>query len=103
MAFFEDIFKGSIGSGLVLGIGAVILAPIMIPAVRNVAKPLAKAAIKGTIMVYEKGRELMAEGAEVVEDIYIEAQAELAESRKVAAEAGETRAPQQGAPVADPA
>jgi hypothetical protein len=100
MAFFEDMFKGNIVSGLALGIGAVILAPIMLPAVRNVAKPLAKAAIKGGIMAYERGKELIAEGAEVVEDIYVEAKAELAESRQAAAEP--TRAPQQGGPVGDP-
>jgi hypothetical protein len=93
------MFEGNIVGGLALCIGAVILAPIMMPAVRNVARPLAKAAIKGGIMAYEKGRELISEGAEAVEDIYIEAQAELAESREAAAEP--ECAPQEGL-VVDP-
>jgi hypothetical protein len=102
MAFFDDMFKGNITSGLALGIGAVIIAPIMIPAVRDVMKPLAKAVIKGGIMAFEKGKELIAEGAEVAEDIYVEAVAELAESRK-AAEAAAATVAQEGAAVVDPA
>jgi hypothetical protein len=87
MAFLEDMFKGNIVTGLAIGVGAIILAPIMVPAARNVVKPLAKATIKGGMMLYEKGRELIAEGAEVVEDIYVEAKAELDESRRAADQA----------------
>jgi hypothetical protein len=51
-------------------------------------------------MAHKRGRELIAEGAESVEDIYIEAKAELAESRGAAAEP--ECAPQEGL-VVDPA
>ena len=50
-------------------------------------------------MAYKRGRELIAEGAEAVEDIYIEAKAEPAESHEAAAEP--ERAPLEGL-VVDP-
>ena len=99
MAFLEEMLKGNIVGGLALGIGAVILVPIMIPVVRKVAKPLAKAAIAGGIMAYKKGKELIAEGAEAIEDVYVEAKAELAESREAVPEP--VRAPLEGL-VVDP-
>ena len=99
MSFIRDMFKGNIGSVVVLGVGAAILAPILIPAVRSIVKPLAKGAIKGGIMVYEKGREIVAEGMEVTEDIFHEAMAEMTEARKTAADAG-THASKEGGTVA---
>ena len=38
MAFFEDIFKGgNIVAGLAIGVGAAVLAPVVIPALRPLA------------------------------------------------------------------
>lgn len=79
MGFFDNGFK--VGTGVAVGIGAVIVAPALIPALAGVAKPLAKATIKGSLLLYEKGREVFAEAAEVVEDLAAEAKAELAEQR----------------------
>ena len=45
--------------------------------IADAAKPAAKAAIKGGLMVYEKGREMWAEVAEVVEDLAAEAKSEV--------------------------
>ena len=44
MALFEDAFKGS---NLWVGIGLAVAAPIILPAVGAVARPLVKTAIKG--------------------------------------------------------
>ncbi|MFB2936013.1 DUF5132 domain-containing protein [Aerosakkonemataceae cyanobacterium BLCC-F154] len=84
----DDILKGValdevIGSGgipgAVVGIGALLLAPVLIPVVAGAGKPVAKAVIKEGIKFYEKGKESFAEVGEVFEDLIAEAKAELAE------------------------
>jgi predicted DNA-binding antitoxin AbrB/MazE fold protein len=49
--------------------------------VAGVGKPLAKAAIKGGIVLYEKSKGVIAEVGETLEDIVAEAKAELAETQ----------------------
>ena len=71
--------KGNVVTGLAIGIGAAILAPVIIPLAASIFKPLAKATIKGGITLYEKGQEMVAEAGEVVEDLVAEAKAELAQ------------------------
>jgi hypothetical protein len=85
MALIEDGLKGNLITGLAVGIGAAILAPVVIPLFANIAKPLAKAAIKGGMQMYERGKEVFAEVAEITEDIVAEAKAELSESTAAAA------------------
>lgn len=79
MSLFDNGLKGNIVSGLAIGIGAAVLAPVVMPILVSVVKPLAKAAIKGGIMLYEKGKETVAEVGEVIEDIVAEAKAEMEE------------------------
>jgi hypothetical protein len=86
MALFENGLKGNIITGLAIGVGTAILAPVVIPMIASIAKPLAKAAIKGGIMLYEKNREFIAEATEVVEDLVAEARAELDTAGVAAAE-----------------
>ncbi len=76
--FLEDAGPG----GIAAGIGAVILAPILLPAVAGVGKPIAKAAIKGGILLYEKSRGLVTEVGENFEDIVAEVRAELADEHQ---------------------
>lgn len=85
MALFENGLKGNIFTGLAIGIGAAVIAPAVIPVLAGVAKPIAKAVIKGGITLYDKGREAIAEGSEVLEDIVAEAKAELEQERQVLA------------------
>ena len=87
MALFDDVLKGNVVTGLAIGIGAVVLAPVVIPVAAQIVKPLAKAAIKGGIVLYEKGRETIAEMGEVVEDLIAEAKAEMASAREAPPEA----------------
>ncbi|WP_420266228.1 DUF5132 domain-containing protein [Candidatus Magnetominusculus dajiuhuensis] len=75
-----DLFKGNALSGLAIGIGAAVLSPVIIPILASVVKPLTKAAIKGGIIAYGRGIELAAEIGEVVEDLVVEAKAELVEA-----------------------
>ncbi|MCU0517431.1 MAG: DUF5132 domain-containing protein [Oscillatoria sp. Prado101] len=63
--------------GLVAGIGAVVLLPV----VAGFGKPIAKAAIKGGIALYEKSKGVFAEAGEVFEDLVAEARAEIAEEQ----------------------
>ena len=81
MGLFNNGFKGNILTGLAIGIGASVLAPAIIPVLANIAKPVAKAALKGGILMYEKGMETFAETKEVVEDLLAEVQSELAEAK----------------------
>lgn len=77
-----DWFKDVNSSGIVAGIGAIVLAPVVIPVVAKASKPLAKAVIKGGILTYEKSRALMAETGEVLEDLVAEVQAEIASEQE---------------------
>jgi hypothetical protein len=74
------------------GIAAIVLLPILVPVVAGVGKPIAKATIKGGILLYEKGRGVIAEAGETLEDIFAEAKAELAESQAKEAPTTETEA-----------
>ncbi|HTN44573.1 MAG TPA: DUF5132 domain-containing protein [Nitrospiria bacterium] len=91
MALLDNGFRGNLLTGLAIGIGAAILAPVVIPAVAAVAKPLAKAALKGGILLYDRGKEAVAEAGEVIEDLMAETKAEIAEARKEAVTVAETQ------------
>ena len=78
MGLFDNGLKGNIFSGLAIGIGAAVLAPTILPILVGAAKPLLKAAIKGGIVLYDRGKESFAEVGEVVEDLVAEVKAELA-------------------------
>lgn len=75
MALLDNGLK--LGTGLAVGIGALILAPVALPALAAVIRPVAKASIKGSLILIEKTRQLIAEAQETLEDITAEAQAEL--------------------------
>ena len=71
----------SMGTGLVLGAAVVLLAPVVLPVVAGVAKSLAKAGIKGSLILYEKGKVALEEAKETVEDLAAEARSELQEDK----------------------
>lgn len=81
MALFSNSFKKDLLGALAIGAGVAILAPIVIPVVASVVKPLAKAVIKGGILLFDKSKEVVAEVKEVIEDIAAEAKAEIEESQ----------------------
>ena len=85
MALFDNGWKGNIIGGLAIGIGSALLAPIVIPLLASIVKPVAKASIKGGLMLYEKGKEAIAETQEVVEDLVAEARSEMAEEMQTGA------------------
>jgi hypothetical protein len=76
MAVFDDVLKGGSGTSLAVA-GAAILAPTLFPAVARMLRPVAKAAIKGGLVLY---RETVAGVGGVAGALIEEARAELDES-----------------------
>ncbi|MBV8884263.1 MAG: DUF5132 domain-containing protein [Chroococcidiopsidaceae cyanobacterium CP_BM_RX_35] len=76
-----DFFEEAGVPGVIAGIGAVVLAPVLIPVVAGVGKPLAKAAIKGGLVLYEKSKGALSEVNESFEDLVAEARMELSEGK----------------------
>jgi hypothetical protein len=72
--------------GLAIGLGIAVAAPVVIVSLFGASRPLARAAIKSGIILFEKGREVATEFAEVVEDLVAEAKAEMAHGHPHAAE-----------------
>ncbi|MBD2202621.1 DUF5132 domain-containing protein [Calothrix sp. FACHB-1219] len=81
MPKITDLMENAGRPGLIAGIGAVLLAPVILPVVAGIGKPVAKSIIKGGILAYEKSKGAFAELGETWEDIVAEAKAEIAESQ----------------------
>jgi len=94
MGLLDNGLKGNVLTGLAIGIGAAVLGPAVLPVLASVAKPVAKAAIKGGLVLFEKGKETFAEMGEVVEDLVAEAKAELSEAQESASAAAPEAAPE---------
>jgi hypothetical protein len=90
MALFDDLFKGGLPSILV-GVGVALVAPVLLPVAAAGARPLAKALIKGGLVVVETVREVVAEAGEQVSDLIAEVQQERASAASQAAETGQSR------------
>jgi Protein of unknown function (DUF5132) len=81
MALWGDMVEGlggSLVSNLLIGAAVVVLAPIVVPAVLVGMRPVAKTLVKGGVLVYDKGRAIVAEAGEQVSDLVAEARAEIA-------------------------
>jgi hypothetical protein len=83
MALFRNGFGlGGTMTTMALGAGAVLLAPVLLPMVAGVVRPIAKAAIKGGILAFENAKLAIAETKETFEDIAAEAKAEVSGAQK---------------------
>ncbi|MBN1105193.1 MAG: DUF5132 domain-containing protein [Deltaproteobacteria bacterium] len=67
---------------IALGAAAVLFGPAILTAAGGLARSLVKSGIKGSILAYEKGKVMIAEARESVEDITAEARAEISKPRK---------------------
>jgi hypothetical protein len=90
MAMFEGS-AGAVAIGAVVGLAAAVLAPVLVPVVVTVGRPLLKGAVKGAIMAYGRGQEVVGELTETIEDLTVEAREEMRT-------AGTQRAAAAGAP-----
>ena len=83
MNFFGIFGNGlKFGGAVAIGAAVVLLAPIVLPVIAGVLKPVAKGVIKGGLLAYEGAKVALAETMETIEDIAAEAKAEIAESHE---------------------
>lgn len=75
MALLEDGLSGSTKSILVI-LGVALAAPIVLPAVASISRPLAKTLIKGYLTLTDMVKEFSAEAQEQVSDLVAEVKAE---------------------------
>lgn len=75
--------KGLTTGNLAIGAGVVLLAPVVIPVIGTIAKPIAKSIIKGALISYEGVKVTFAEAKESLEDITAEAKAEVGGDKTV--------------------
>jgi len=73
----RDLFKGSVTNILVVA-GVAMIAPVVLPVVVTMARPVVKGVIKGGMALADKAQELVAETGEQISDIMAEARAERA-------------------------
>jgi len=66
--------------GFAFGLAAAVLVPVAATALLTVGRPATRAAIRAGLIIYERGRETLAEIGEVAEDLVAEAKAELEEA-----------------------
>ena len=67
---------------IALGAAAVMFGPALLAAAGSAAKPLFKAGIKGSLLLYDKSKQLALEAKESLEDLAAEAKEEIAETPK---------------------
>ena len=77
--------KVDIWTGVMVGAG-LLAAPVVLPIVAGMMRPVIKGVFKGVLVVYETGRDLISdtlEGAEgLLEEVKSEVKAELAEGKR---------------------
>lgn len=77
MALMDDGLKGAVPSIMVV-LGVALAAPIVLPAVASVSRPLAKTLIKGYLALADTVKEYAAEAGEQISDLMAECKAERA-------------------------
>jgi hypothetical protein len=88
MAIFDDLLKGgNIVTGLAIGVGFALLAPVVKPIVR----PIAKSAVKAGLAAYDQGRIALAEMSEQASDLVAEVRSEMEGEAASSGEVSERR------------
>jgi hypothetical protein len=77
MARNDELLKG-----LGIGVGAVLLLPVVVTAIAPVVRALGRSAVKAGVWAYEKSRESMEEFGEAMEDIKAEVEEELRQAHE---------------------
>lgn len=80
MAFVEDLFKGNIVTGLAVGVGALVLGPVVAPAVTAVLRPAVKGVIRAGIYAYDLGAEAVGQVSERAGEMVAEVRSEMESS-----------------------
>lgn len=90
MGTFDSGMKGAVPSILVV-LGVALAAPIVLPAVAAVSRPLAKTLIKGYLALADTVKEYAAEAGESLSDLLAECKAEHASGLAAAEKAAKTK------------
>lgn len=98
MALFEKEDKKFLW-GLGVGLIAAVVVREVLPSFKGMGRPLAKATVKSGLSLFEKGRETVAVWSETLEDLVVEAKAELEEEARAKAAAAAPAAVPPAAPV----
>jgi len=69
--------RGLTPANIAIGAGVVLIAPVVIPIIGSIAKPIIKAGVKGVLITYEGTKVAIAEAKESLEDITAEAKSEV--------------------------
>jgi hypothetical protein len=90
MALLDDVFSG--WGGIVVGLGAAVVAPAVLPALGTVVRPVAKGLVRGTLFVSDQAMALVsqvgalaADTRDQVSDLVEEAVAESKSTTRSAA------------------
>jgi hypothetical protein len=70
------------GTSFFIGAGIVALAPVVLPTLRSVSKPVVKASIRSGLQTYHRLKATSIATKEYMWDLYEEAQSELSEYEK---------------------
>jgi hypothetical protein len=79
MALFEEITE-SVFPGALIGLGAAILAPVIVPTVGGVLRPLVKTVVRGGLYIGDKLYETASEAGEQLSDMVAEVRSEMGPS-----------------------
>ncbi|MFM8330598.1 MAG: DUF5132 domain-containing protein [Candidatus Methylumidiphilus sp.] len=94
MPKLQELFKSDLSRGVALGLSAALVAVAAVPIIITATRPLARAALKSSLLVYEKGKEALAEAEEHLEDLVAEVKAEMVAERESLDAAEETENPE---------
>lgn len=75
MALLEDALNGW-GTPTLFGVGMVLAAPLLIPIIGAVVRPVAKTLVQGSLWIVDSVQALATEGGEEVNNLIAEARAE---------------------------
>jgi len=75
MALFEDLTLGSVTSSTLIGLGVVVAAPLLLPVVGAVVRPVVRLAIQGGIVAYDAAATLVTTAGEELNQIVAEIRA----------------------------
>jgi hypothetical protein len=82
MQQLSGLLKSDLMKQVAIGLGVSILVPMAVTALAPVVRPLARSTLKAGILAFEKGREVVAELGEVIDDLVAEVHEEMQEAKE---------------------
>jgi len=73
MALLEEVTLGSVVSASLIGLGLVIVAPLLLPVVGALVAPVAREVVKGGVHLYDAGAHAVTTMGEQLSDLVAEA------------------------------